>query len=237
MNPYHVSVAGRDSAELQALFDSVAGRAAPPSSPDGAAERTFNRVGQIMRQLNDALRELGYDRLIERTAQSMPDTRDRLAYIASLTEQAASRVLNATDVAMPLQEELSAGARALGARWRELYANRLSVAEFRALADDTVAYLEQRVPAHTAATGEQLMNIILAQDFQDLTGQVIKKIVALAQGLETQLMTVLVDLLPEERRSAEVDGLLNGPAIGTAADGDAAVSQAQVDDLLNSLGF
>lgn len=239
MNPHSVITAGRDSAELEALFDSVARESVRPAPADGEAERerSFNRVGQIMRQLNDALRALGYDRLIERTAQSMPDTRDRLAYIASLTEQAASRVLNATDVAMPLQESLSADARALGARWHALYANRLSVAEFRMLADDTVAYLDQRVPAHTAATGEQLMNIMMAQDFQDLTGQVIKKIVALAQDLETQLMAVLVDLLPEARRSAEVASLLNGPAIGSPADGDAAVSQTQVDDLLSSLGF
>lgn len=243
MTSRHDLPADQDSDELQALFDSIANQASAPSTAPKSQEaltdshRAFNRVGQMMRQLIDTLRELGYEKLIEQTVHAFPDTRERLAYIANLTEQAACRVLNATDIAMPLQEQLGGTARALSARWHALYANQLSVAEFRQLADDTVNYLDRQVPDQTAATNEQLMNIMMAQDFQDLTGQVIKKIGTLVHDLETQLMAVLVDLLPEERRNAEVDSLLNGPVIAARAGSDVVVSQQQVDDLLDSLGF
>lgn len=246
MNPTRNTPATQDTAELEALFDAIAGQVAQPAASPGAApepardgqDRAFNRVGQMMRQLTDTLRELGYDKLIQDTVRhAIPDTRDRLAYIANLSEQAACRVLNATDIALPLQEALNADARALGGRWHDLYGNRLSVAEFKALADDTVAFLDRQVPARTDTTSAQLMEIMMAQDFQDLTGQVIKRIVGLAQGLEAQLMAVLVDLIPEERRSAEAGGLLNGPVIRADAGSDAVVSQRQVDDLLDSLGF
>ncbi|HRE18705.1 MAG TPA: protein phosphatase CheZ, partial [Rhodocyclaceae bacterium] len=82
----------------------------------------------------------------------------------------------------------------------------------------------------------QLTEIMMAQDFQDLTGQVIKKIVSLAQDLESGLMSVLVEVVPDERRTQEVDSLMNGPVIN-AEGRDVVVNQAQVDDLLESLGF
>lgn len=241
MNPTSNNSGGQDSTELEALFDSIAGqadRAAP--APDEMADgpnSTFNRIGQMMRQLNNTLHELGYDKLIEKTVHAIPDTKDRLAYIANLTEQAACRVLNATDIAMPIQDALQSGARSLGTRWRRLYANQLTVDEFKLLAGDTVVYLDRQVPEQTEATTAQLMEIMMAQDFQDLTGQVIKKIVTLAQGLESQLMAVLVDLIPDNRRNEEVNSLLNGPVINAATAGNAVASQQQVDDLLDSLGF
>jgi chemotaxis protein CheZ len=80
------------------------------------------------------------------------------------------------------------------------------------------------------------MAIIMAQDFQDLTGQVIKKVVDVVQGMETQLLSVLIEAMPEERKAAAPEGLLNGPVIN-AAGKDVVTNQAQVDDLLESLGF
>ena len=77
----------------------------------------------------------------------------------------------------------------------------------------------------------------MAQDFQDLTGQVIKKVVSLAQDLETQLMSILVETIPEEKRTPSVKTLLNGPVINGEGRSDVVVSQRQVDDLLDSLGF
>ncbi|MFZ4535687.1 protein phosphatase CheZ [Propionivibrio sp.] len=209
----------------------------PGTVAEDHSQRTFQRIGQIMRQLNDALHELGYDKLIEKTLHAIPDTRDRLAYIASLTEQAACRVLNATDVAIPLQDKLQASAKSLSRRWTELDGNCLSPAQARALTRDTRAFLDQQVPQDTTATTAQLMEILMAQDFQDLTGQVIKKIVILAQNLESQLMEVLVELIPDSRRKDEANNLLNGPLLNTASSGEAAASKGEVDDLLNSLGF
>ncbi|MCX8145875.1 MAG: protein phosphatase CheZ [Azovibrio sp.] len=228
-----------DSPELEALFDSVAAQRhhAMSSATSSGQDSAFNRVGQLMRKLNETLRELGYDALIKDAVHhSIPDTRERLAYVARVTENAASRVLNATDTALPLQEALQSGAKELCVRWKDLYACRLSVEEFKQLAADTVAYLDHLVPENTGASKAQLMEIMMAQDFQDLTGQVIKKIVDLVQDLERQLVSVLIDLIPDERRNATVNSLINGPVIDSSS-GEVVVSQAQVDDLLESLGF
>lgn len=243
-----------DSDELQALFDSVASTTtheedAPAASPipaqpvegapagEGSQDRVFKRIGVMARELHDTLHELGYDKLLEKTVHAIPDAKDRLAYVANLTEQAACRVLNATDIAKPLQDELESSSKTLASRWDALYENKLSVAEFKALADETRAFLKDQVPQKAAATNEQLLEIMMAQDFQDLTGQVIKKIVGLAQNLENQLVQVLVDVIPDARRNDNVNSLINGPVISGEGRTDVVVNQQQVDDLLGSLGF
>lgn len=230
-----------DSPELEALFDSVAGQAARPAgAEEGAAapghDNVFQRLGQMTRQLHDTLRELGYDRALEEAAKAIPDARQRLAYVAQMTEQAASRVLNATDIARPIQDGLQAEAAALSGRWDRLFGGDLSVDEFKALAGDTRNYLDG-VPARTAATNEQLMEIMMAQDFQDLTGQVIKKIVDLAQRMETELLQVLLEAMPKDMKFEAPEGLLNGPVMNADGRTDVVANQEQVDDLLESLGF
>jgi chemotaxis protein CheZ len=248
-----------DSEELQNLFDAAASEgqgaqeqegAGIPDGPDGSGDpsgtgaewstqkKVFTQVGQMARQLHDTLGTLGFDKSLEKTVHAIPDARDRLKYVADLTEQAACKVLNATDVANPLQEELEAGAALLAAKWDALYANRMGVEDFKLLAGETRAFLKTAGPQRTSATREQLLEIIMAQDFQDLTGQVIKKIVSLAQDLETQLMSILIDTIPGEKKQTEsVQTLLNGPVINAEGRTDVVVSQQQVDDLLDSLGF
>ena len=236
-----------DSQDLQALFDSIAGTlpeagevVAGESGPAGdwpVQGKVFLQVGQMARQLHDTLGALGYDKLLESTVTALPDAKDRLAYIANLTEQAACKVLNATDIATPLQDELEATASVLDAKWDKLYANQMGVDEFRLLATDTRAFLKDSVPQGTSATKAQLMEIMMAQDFQDLTGQVIKKVIALAQDLESKLMSVLIETMPGEKRTESVNSLLNGPVINAEGRTDVVGSQQQVDDLLDSLGF
>ena len=235
--------AGGDSDDLQALFDSVSeqvGGTAPaaaaaeePSSPQEAA---FNRIGHMARQLHDSLRELGYDRMLEDSARKIPDARERLTYIAQMTEQAASRVLNATDIAKPLQDDLLARSQTLAGRWDRMFANQLSVDEFKSLAADSRAFF-QEAPPKIKSTGDQLTEIMMAQDFQDLTGQVIKKVVEMVQGLEAQLLAVLIEVMPEDKKAAAPEGLMNGPVINAVGRADVVTTQAQVDDLLESLGF
>ncbi|MDO9601273.1 MAG: protein phosphatase CheZ [Rhodocyclaceae bacterium] len=235
-----------DSDDLQSLFDSVAeqvsaGPAAAPATAPGAAaavtqEATYNRLGHMVRKLHDSMRELGYDKGLEETARKIPDARERLAYIAQMTEQAASRVLNATDIALPVQNELEHHARQMGARWDQMFANQLSVDEFKALAADTRTFFAV-APSKIDITNTQLREIMMAQDFQDLTGQVIKKVVELVQGVETQLLQVLIEVMPEEKKADAPVNLMNGPVISAAGRTDVVTSQAQVDDLLESLGF
>ena len=236
-----------DSDDLQALFDSVAQAqpaGAAASAPEGGAdgggpqeEAVFNRLGHLARQLHDSLRGLGVDKLLEDTAQHViPDARQRLQYIAQMTEQAASRVLNAADIAKPVQDELMARSEAMSKRWDKMFANQLSVDEFKMLAADTRTYFAE-APPKLKITNDQLMEIMMAQDFQDLTGQVIKKIVDVVQNMETQLLALLIEAMPEQRKAEAPEGLLNGPVISAAGRSDVVTSQAQVDDLLESLGF
>lgn len=233
-----------DNDELQALFDSVAAEAVPSSAADAQQgetwpkqEQVFNRIGHMARNLHDTLGQLGYDKVIEKAVSTLPDAKDRLAYVANLTEQAACRVLNATDIAVPLVDGVESRSRELGASWDKVFANQMSTEEFRALAVETRAFFKQQLPEQTKATHAQLTEIMMAQDFQDLTGQVIKKIVVLAQELESDLMTLLLEVLPETRRTEAVESLMNGPVINADGRNDVVVNQEQVDDLLDSLGF
>ncbi len=209
-----------------------------------SSDEILNRVGHVTRTLHDSLSGLGLDKILEQVAQDIPDARDRLAYVARMTEQAAERVLNATDVAIPLQEELAAGATALQQRWQDVMREPSLKSEYNLAANETLTYLTM-AGKNTAETKALLMDIMMAQDFQDLTGQVIKKITGLAQELEQQLVQLLIDFSPaipkKDTEATKADAaynssLLNGPQIDPDAV-DVVASQEQVDDLLDSLGF
>ncbi len=242
-----------DSAELEALFDSIASASEPPAPPLAAvaapaAETSvaitltapeggdvYSQVGHLTRQLHDTLRELGYDRSIERAVGKMPDARDRLNYISKLTEQAAVKTLNATEAAKPLQEALESGAKQLSNRWQQMMDGQLSIDEFKQLVAQTREHL-QDVPLKTKATNAQLMEIVMAQDFQDLTGQVLKKLADTVQQLENQLLQMLIASASEDKKK-EIDNSLLGPVVNAEGRTDVVTSQEQVDDLLESLGF
>jgi len=235
-----------DCDELQELFDAEAGRfdCASPQVNGAAGEEEsscrdgmmFNRIGKMTRKLHDMLIELGLDSKLQEVANTVPDARQRLTYVVEKTEQAASKVLNATDVAKPLATEIRMGSKALRARWDKVFANQLSVEEFKALAGETHAFF-----GLAAANGEvisaQLLEIVMAQDFQDLTGQVIKKVLEMAQDLESQLLSILIESAPEDVLTEKAGSLLNGPVINAEGRDDVVTSQGQVDDLLASLGF
>jgi len=229
-----------DTPELETLFDkiahAVATDGAPTESEGACPEHVFAQVGNMTRQLHNLLRELGLEKTLEKVASDIPNNRDRLNYIAAMTAQAAERTLNAAETAQPIQTQLGATASDLAAKWDRMFAKQLGVAEFKALVRDTRAYLHA-VPAQTEATQAQLMEIILAQDFQDLTGQVIKKVLDAAQTLEKQLIALLLETTPEDKRQAVKPGLLEGPIIDASGRSDVVTSQEQVDELLESLGF
>jgi chemotaxis protein CheZ len=138
---------------------------------------------------------------------------------------------------MPIQERIGESSKALASRWDAVYANQIGVADFKKLADDTRSFLKTELPDNVAMTNAQLLEIMMAQDFQDLTGQVIKKIVSLAQEMEASMMSVLIDIIPDMKKTDQVNSLLNGPVINADGRTDVVVGQNQVDDLLDSLGF
>ncbi|WP_028453172.1 protein phosphatase CheZ [Chitinilyticum aquatile] len=259
-----------DSAELEALFDSILATSQPAATPEPSATATvtstsapapteqeeeriatsqseehdamaepaksmFSHIGQLTRKLHDTLRQLGLDKSLEQAASQIPDARDRLSYIATMTEQAAERTLNALDVAKPLQDKIGTDAATLHAEWNKLFANQLSVDEFKRLAEKTRDYLGNT--SHDSdKINAQMLEIMMAQDFQDLTGQVIKKVLTMAKEMEQHLLDFLLMFSPQGIKQDE-SSLLNGPVVKAEGRTDIVTNQEQVDDLLESLGF
>ena len=206
------------------------------NADQGSHEEVLSRIGHMTRALHESLRGLGLDKLIEKAASDIPDARDRLDYVARLSEQAAKKVLDATDSASPLQDAIETRSAELGKSWQALLDHGASDADWRALAARTIASLDESRAAAVTTRGE-LMNIMMAQDFQDLTGQVIGRITGIAQNLEKQLVQVLIDFAPSEIKRELDNGLLNGPQINPEGRSEVVADQGQVDDLLDSLGF
>jgi len=187
----------------------------------------FVRVGQLTRKLHDALRELGYDQNIECAVGALPDARARLSYIADLTGKAADRVLSAVDEGMAAEEELGNQAEAIAAKLGTIQAPGL-----RGEAHDFAL----AVRAHSENSRQRLTEIMMAQDFHDLTGQMIKKIADLAHNIETQLVQLLLDTTPPDQRPKASAEFLEGPVVDKSRS-DVAHGQEDVDSLLDSLGF
>lgn len=201
-------------------------------------KKVVDRIGQLTRTLHDSLRELGYDKRLQTLAAEAPEAQDKLTYVATKTEQAAERTLNATEIAIPIQEKLSADASHLSEQWKSALENskhHVDSEQFKFLLIDTLQYLDN-VSTQTSATNSQLMEIMMAQDFQDLTGQVIKKITLMVQNLEKDLIEILLASVPAKKHDIN-EGFLNGPVTNPEKCSDVVCNQDQVDDLLASLGF
>lgn len=198
----------------------------------------LNRIGHVTRTLHDSLAGNELTSILDEVATTeIPNTRDRLNYVTKMTDEAANKVLNATDSATPLQNEMTVAAEKLEKKWTKSLENSSLNDELNAQAQETLDFLKLTAK-NTAETKALIMEIVLAQDFQDLTGQVINKIIYLAENLEKQLVQVLVDFSPEVKTEVKAEGqaLMNGPQIDKNAE-NIVVNQEQVDDLLDSLGF
>jgi len=250
-----------DTDDLEALFDQVASAAVPvaaaaapataavaaPAAPapaqdagDDEPKGMYERLGGIVRLLHDSLRELGYDKALTEASSQIVDAQDRLEYVATLTEQAANKVLNTLDDGMPAQDLLSKRAKEMENRWSELFSGKLSIEEFKALAGDSRQFA-QLVSEATEAEKARLLEIMMAQDFQDITGQLIKKVVVITKTVENELTQLLRDSAPAEVKEKlaqkqaaqeQPEPLMQGPSVPTVA-----MDQDSVDDLLADLGF
>lgn len=196
-----------------------------------AEEDTIARLGRITRQLHEAVVELGLDQHIRRVAGEIPDARDRLAYVGQMTEAAAHKVLNLVDAATPACQSEAATAAALAA---DLDAAAQACTDPAASAALRRAAEAQR--AHAAFADRQvahLSDIMLAQDFQDLSGQVIKKVIGIISQTETQLLGLLMDSKPEHLSALiAAENRLEGPQVP-----DKALKQDDVDALLAAMDF
>jgi chemotaxis protein CheZ len=192
----------------------------------------YERLGGIVRLLHDSLRELGYDRTLSEAASQITDAQGRLEHIASLTEQAANRVLNTIDQGIPEQEAVLKSALDMDSRWTRLFEGNMSIEDFRLLATDSKQFAV-KVANATETEKARLLDIMMAQDFQDITGQLIKKIVGITQKVENELAQLLLDNAPPE----VVQSLKEGPESLMQGPSQNALAQDDVDSLLEGLGF
>lgn len=191
----------------------------------------LDELDERVRRLGSTLAELGWDAALHQLADEIPDARERLDYVGRMTESAATRVLNMVDVAQPVCQSAAAESDAVAQRLAALSDHpALGVGEARAALAEAAATLQhQRDLLRSQAS--VLCDIMMAQDFQDLSGQVIKKVVGIISHTEQQLRQLLAQT---EGRSPDeaAAGQLAGPQVP-----EKAVAQADVDDLLASLGF
>ena len=206
------------------------------SSPAITKEEAFARLGSITREMHEALSVLGGNQL-HSIVDEMPNARDRLAHVGKMTEEAANKVLNLVDAAKPECDDLSKRGVELGQSLsRMAAAEDLNVERARALmgvcgkfADRTAKFAENQASV--------LSDIMMAQDFQDLSGQVIKKVIDIISRTEIQLVQLLVDSSPKPEVTEEATFTGETHQLQGPQDAAAALAQNDVDDLLASMGF
>jgi chemotaxis protein CheZ len=211
-----------------------------PQAPAAASPEVFQQLGLITRQLHDTLTQLGVMPRLQEAANGLPDARSRLSYIAKKTGDAADKVLNSVDMAKAEHQSISDQTRAIAAA--------IVADPVKAVATGAVMNFVSDVEASTARIDSHLTDIMMAQDFHDLTGQVVAKVVSLATDLEDSLVKLLVQAAPVEQTSKLMAHIappepvvdtasLNGPVVNPEGRTDVVANQGEVDDLLASLGF
>ncbi|EKT62250.1 protein phosphatase CheZ [Providencia burhodogranariea] len=202
------------------------------SSGNEDLKQIITRIGTLMRTLRESMRELGLEKSVQQAVASIPDGKDRLRYIAQMTAQAAEKTLNGIDIIKPLQAEMHDEAIAIQQQWKNLEFEQITPELYQSTGDFLT-----RVINNSNTTKAELLEIMMAQDFQDLTGQVIKKMMEVVEEAEKQLLALLMENTPSEMRAKQQnDNLLNGPQINKEGV-NVMASQSQVDDLLDELGF
>ena len=211
-------------------MDDMALAEAAPIAGGASHAEVFQQLGHITRQLHDTHAQLGVMPKLQTAAEGLPDARSRLNYIAEKTSAAANKVLNSVDEAKADHARIAAETRRMVAA--------IVADPVKAVASGAVMNFVGDVEAATARIDRHLTDIMMAQDFHDLTGQVVGKVVSLASDLEDSLVKLLVQAAPPEQAQKVVEStLLNGPVVNPEGRSDIVQNQSEVDDLLASLGF
>jgi chemotaxis protein CheZ len=202
--------------------------AAPAAAAAETPSDVHQQLGEMARQLHDTLSQLGLMPRLGELTDSLPDARSRLTYIATKTGEAAEKVLNLVDSAKAEHGSIADATRRM--------AQSIVADPVKAVASGAVMNFVGDVEASTARIDRHLTDIMMAQDFHDLTGQVVAKVVKLAGDIEDQLLKLLVRTAPPGQRALD-PSLLHGPVVDPEGRTDVVANQEQVDDLLASLGF
>lgn len=193
------------------------------------ANAKVEKIGQAAARLHRLLKELGHTRSLEKSASTMPDARDRLSFIDKSMHEASEKTISAVETLIPL----TSASRAICSD----LSNRLAGAIFEkntALVEEAISRLGE-IAAAEETIHRNLMHIMEAQEFRDVAGQMVNKIVGAAIEVESILLGILKEYAPNTGDSLiSSEGLTAGPAHKAS---DSVTGQDEVDDLLASLGF
>ncbi len=203
----------------------------------------FQEVGRLTRELHDAIKGFMMDARLAEIAQSeMPDAAERLRHVIEMTEEAANTTLGAVEQAMPLAETLRSDSRHLAESWERFKAREMDVDDFRSMSRELEVFLKD-TQANSEALHSKLSEVLMAQGYQDLTGQIIRKVIDLVGDLEGKLVELVrlsgteAAAKPEGGGTKVKDIKAEGPVVPGVDKADAVSGQDEVDDLLSSLGF
>lgn len=195
----------------------------------------YAHIGALARKLHDALLEVGRGEAIASANEHLPQDRERLAFIGQLMEQSAVKVLNTCETQMPILDHHSEQLLEQQRQWNRFLLGELTLPEFKALATAQPDVFSKT--AHIMnESKDAFLNIVMAQDFQDLAGQTLSKIIKHVSSLEQDLIRLLAFAAVEPERKEKIEDFLAGPKFAEHQT-DTVSSQEEVDDLLKELGF
>jgi chemotaxis protein CheZ len=201
----------------------------------------FEEVGKLTRQLHSALMDFQVDnRLVELANTEIPDAKERLNYVIDITEQAANKTMDAVEECIPLADSIIINIHSVSPMWEKLMRRDIALGDFKALCHDVQSFMSHS--QHDSNRLRELLNeILMAQDFQDLTGQMIRRVIDLVREVEHNLVSMLTVFGDNAIESFPVvkDNKIEaeGPIMNAELREDVVTGQDEVDDLLSSLGF
>ncbi|QJR81872.1 protein phosphatase CheZ [Alteromonas pelagimontana] len=209
----------------------------------------FAEVGKLTRQLHDALNNFQLDeRIVGLANNDIPDAQTRLTYVIEETEKAANTTMDAVEASMPIAETLTHRIDTLMPEWKKLMNRQIELGEFKTLCTDIDELLSDASTESNKLTG-LLTEVLMAQGYQDLTGQVIRRVIELVKEVEDSLVNMLTMFGEPEiaamnkqtqkpKKAVKVNKVeAEGPIIDADKRDDVVKGQDDVDDLLSSLGF
>ena len=200
----------------------------------------FHELGKLTREIHNSITGFSMDqRIVELAQAEIPDAQERLHYVVEQTENAAHRTMSDVDNALEVVEQLKQNAEAINQSWATFRNGTLSRTEFLELSDDLDGFLAG-ISQQSDQIRTQLTDIMMAQDYQDLTGQMIKQVVTLVQEIEEKLVRLVAisgAKLAEKSEQSETSEKAVGPQLASADGSKVVKTQNDVDDLLANLGF
>ena len=200
----------------------------------------LQEIGRLTRELHTALNGFNLDSQLSGIGEEdFSDARERLHYVISLTDQAANSTLNAIEEAVPLCDQLHGSVQEIRESWERFLGREMNAEEFRVFSRQLKGYLGEW-DEQIAAIKQHLNDILMAQDFQDLTGQVLHRVIELVENLESNLVGLIRVAGGGTRKNEKKEGPdieATGPKVPGVDKWDTVSSQGEVDDLLSSLGF